>query len=302
MGIMDIESITDREGLFFWIKEIVEKEAYDNYGLNENDPLVIDSIKYFYSSDQLSQNFRFDDLLACGVIENTNAKILDLASGFGQFVLAALQRGYDCWGVEPDENRLKFIKKKVELFGLPSHFYGRFKQGVGEKIPFPENTFDYITSFQTLEHVQDLSGVVQDMVRVVKSGGGIHIRCPDYSGTFEGHYRMAWLPWPLSKKPMEVVLKLLGRPTSGLTLQINYITKNDLVRAFTESAKQIGARIFIIDYSDLILEAGMRRRGIPVFYITLKLVKLAIFFRDIFRKESSINILVRVLKVNNSNE
>lgn len=147
-----------------------------------------------------------------------------------------------------------------------------------------------------MEHVQDLGDVALNMIRVVKSGGGIHIRCPNYFGTFEGHYRLPWLPLPISKKPMKIILRIMGRPTSGLSEQINYITQRSLIKKFTKAANQMDVRILIIDCEDLVLEAGLRRRGIPVSFITMGLVKLIIFLRDIFRREMSINLLIRVIK------
>lgn len=296
MNMVEMENIQTKSDLYLWMKKAIEDEAFFHYGLNPDHPLVIESIDYFYSSDAYSQSFRFDDLLSCGVAYGSNAKILDLASGFGQFVLAALESGLDCWGLEPADSRLKFIKKKVELFNLPHSYLERFREGVGEDIPYPADTFDFITSFQTMEHVQDLGDVALNMIRVVKSGGGIHIRCPNYFGTFEGHYRLPWLPLPISKKPMKIILRIMGRPTSGLSEQINYITQRSLIKKFTKAANQMDVRILIIDCEDLVLEAGLRRRGIPVSFITMGLVKLIIFLRDIFRREMSINLLIRVIK------
>jgi ubiquinone/menaquinone biosynthesis C-methylase UbiE len=296
MTKVQIQSVEDQKDLFEWIKKVVEGDALTYYGLGEKDPLVVDAVNYFSSSDQHAQDFRFEDLLICGIAPGSNARILDMASGFGQFVLAALARGYDCWGLEPAETRLCFVRKKIELLGMPKFYLERFKEGVGENIPFSENTFDLITSFQTLEHVQDLGAVVLSMLKVVKSGGGIHIRCPNYFGTFEGHYRLPWLPFPFSKKPMELILRILGRPTSGLSQQINLITRGELIRKFTIAANKLGIRVLIFDLVDTVLESGIRRRGIPVTFFTLTIAKLAIFFRDVFRREKSINLYVRVIK------
>lgn len=119
MNMVEMENIQTKSDLYLWMKKAIEDEAFFHYGLNPDHPLVIESIDYFYSSDAYSQSFRFDDLLSCGVAYGSNAKILDLASGFGQFVLAALESGLDCWGLEPADSRLKFIKKRWNY--LTSH-------------------------------------------------------------------------------------------------------------------------------------------------------------------------------------
>jgi len=60
----------------------------------------------------------------------------------------------------------------------------------GEFLPYPSNYFDLILSHEVIEHVQDDTQSVAEMVRVLKSGGRAIIFCPNRLYPFEthGHY------------------------------------------------------------------------------------------------------------------
>lgn len=66
------------------------------------------------------------------------------------------------------------IKESGRILGIkrPDLFYD------GKIIPFEENTFDLIISTQVLEHVPDPLGMLKEMARVCKPGGGVLISVP----------------------------------------------------------------------------------------------------------------------------
>lgn len=49
----------------------------------------------------------------------------------------------------------------------------RASQGLGEALPFPDNTFDYVTMGFALRHVADLKDAFKEYQRVLKPGGKI---------------------------------------------------------------------------------------------------------------------------------
>jgi SAM-dependent methyltransferase len=60
----------------------------------------------------------------------------------------------------------------------------------GEYLPYPANQFDLALSHEVIEHVQDDTLAVAEMVRVLKKGGRAIIFCPNRLFPFEthGHY------------------------------------------------------------------------------------------------------------------
>jgi SAM-dependent methyltransferase len=57
----------------------------------------------------------------------------------------------------------------------------------GEFIPLPSSTFDLILSHEVIEHVQDDSTAIREMIRLLKPGGRAVIFCPNCGYPFETH-------------------------------------------------------------------------------------------------------------------
>ena len=57
----------------------------------------------------------------------------------------------------------------------------------GERLPFPDESFDLILSHEVIEHVQDDAAAVSEMVRALKPGGRVVIFCPNRGYPFETH-------------------------------------------------------------------------------------------------------------------
>ena len=189
-------------------------------------------------------------------------KILDMGSGCGTCVFYGLILGYDIYGIDPSLWKLKFNEMKAKEYSYPSNWINRFIIGSGENIPFQANFFDCVSTFQTLEHVQDLDLVLKEMMRVTKSGGGIQIICPDYLSTFEGHYLVPWVPL-FPKRLAKAYLRILKKPIYGLnTLQ--YTTRNNTIKRIYKICKEKPSwKVKIIDVKRIKVEMELKRRKIP---------------------------------------
>lgn len=216
------------------------------------------ALDYFW--DESHQENRLKELQKFG-FRPGSSKVLDLAAGCGQFVFHALKSGFDCYGVEPEDWKLDFIRDKAEASGVPVDWSKRIIKGFGERLPYEDGFFDCVTSFQTLEHVQDPQKVLAEIVRVTKKGGGIHLCCPDYRSTFEAHYQLPWLPL-FPRRLARVYLKFLGRPVAGLDT-INYVTNGSIKRCFLRLESESKARFQIIRNDKVIFRNALKKRGIP---------------------------------------
>lgn len=216
-------------------------------------------------------------------------RVLDLASGMGTAVLRGVALGHDAFGIEPDAEKLALCRRRVLSDpDLDPAFAGRFVRAVGERLPFKDGAFDAVLSHQTLEHVQDVDAVLAEMLRVVKSGGGLHIRCPDYRGTFEGHYLLPWLP--LMPRPLaRLWLRLRGRPDAGLR-GIRYTTFPGLARALRRAARRAGREVRVVDLEGERARERLRGFGIPAPRAVMPLLKAAQWARRLFRAESEIHL------------
>ena len=66
------------------------------------------------------------------------------------------------YGLDPLANSYKKIEGSHRM---------KYIQGVSEDIPFKENYFDIITSFNSLDHVDDIEKSIIEITRVLKPGG-----------------------------------------------------------------------------------------------------------------------------------
>lgn len=97
---------------------------------------------------------------------NSDSVLLDLGCGNGELVNEYMKGGYNCYGCD-------FSFKSGEhvdtLFNE-----GRIKKVDGEKyrLPFEDNSVDYIFTDQVFEHVKDYATTLSEIHRILKPGGG----------------------------------------------------------------------------------------------------------------------------------
>jgi len=100
-----------------------------------------------WMNDEYNSAHRYREML--GFIEEgalKTCKILDMASGCGTFVFYGLINGYDVYGIDPEEWKHQFIALKVKEKGHPDSWINSFYSGVGESLPFDDNSFDVVST------------------------------------------------------------------------------------------------------------------------------------------------------------
>jgi SAM-dependent methyltransferase len=110
-------------------------------------------------------------------VKPTGEMILDLGCGFGGRTLA-YQRvtGGHCVGLEIDTRMaapaLRFARSMGARMGARMGATdASFAAGVGEALPFANDSFDVVLSYDVLEHVQDPQKTLAEVCRVLKAGG-----------------------------------------------------------------------------------------------------------------------------------
>lgn len=207
--------MTSRE----FLRKKLEKEVllYERK-ITDLDPDVFETILKRWSDDSLLLESQRFDLINRIIPNPKDKKILDVAAGCGSFVIQGLFQGYNTYGIEPEAWKQELIDIKFKENDYPAEWRERLVKGIGEELPFKDETFDVINSWQTIEHVQDLEKCIVEMYRVLKPGGKAIIQGPDYICFHEGHYRMFWFPLldPNSSFAKFYVGKIRRRPLGGL--------------------------------------------------------------------------------------
>ena len=108
-------------------------------------------------------------------ILSSNMKVLDVGCAMGSNLIPFADMGCDVHGVDihPDiSNNAKKIMKHRGYEDID------FKEGSNRNIPFPDNSFDLITSINTLHYEkneEDMMLALNEFQRVLKPGGGLYI-------------------------------------------------------------------------------------------------------------------------------
>jgi len=106
-----------------------------------------------------------------------NARVLDIGCGIGMYTRAFRQVSSAVYGIEIEHERA--IEARNSVVGIA--------EAPGEKLPFPNDTFDVVFSHEVLEHVLDDRACTAEMVRVARVGGRIVIFVPNRLYPFETH-------------------------------------------------------------------------------------------------------------------
>jgi SAM-dependent methyltransferase len=103
--------------------------------------------------------------------------------------------------------------------------------GVGEHLPFPNNSYNLVLSHEVLEHVQDDQATINEIVRVLKPGGRLVLFCPNRGYPFETHGHYWKGKYHFGNTPLINYLPRAWR--DRLAPHVNVYTRRDLMKLFT---------------------------------------------------------------------
>lgn len=119
----------------------------------------------------------------------TVGKLLDIGCGIGDFLLEVSKRGWDVMGIEPSENAKSIAKERLGFLPLdPS-----------ESCSLIDHSFDVITMWHVLEHVDDLKIQTSELNRLLKPGGRLIIALPNYQSFDCQYYKQYWAAWDVPR-------------------------------------------------------------------------------------------------------
>lgn len=115
-------------------------------------------------------------------------KVLDFGCGDGWITKEFVARGAETQGVDYSERAISFARILV-----PG---ATFTVIDGERLPFPDATFDYIFMLEVLEHIPsaEISRVLNELNRTLKPSGALVLSVPSVllrrgGGNFSAHFQ-----------------------------------------------------------------------------------------------------------------
>ena len=117
-----------------------------------------------------------------------SGRLLDIGCGYGYFLAACQQQGYDVAGLDVSAWAAQYATQKL---GLPVSV-GKFGD-----IKFPPHSFDIITMWHFLEHSPDPRLALRTAKSWLRPDGILVIDVPDYEGTDAQRQWRDWDGWSL---------------------------------------------------------------------------------------------------------
>lgn len=107
-------------------------------------------------------------------------KLLDVGCGEGRHVIhACLEYNILGVGVDLSLRDLTTARERFAPFATyNAHSYFNLQQTDATQLPFANNSFDKIICSEVLEHIENYSGVLQEIQRVLKPNGILAISVP----------------------------------------------------------------------------------------------------------------------------
>jgi 2-polyprenyl-3-methyl-5-hydroxy-6-metoxy-1,4-benzoquinol methylase len=164
-------------------------EHYKGYG--RNDYLSPITIK------------RYNEILdGFESVRKTN-RLLDVGCGIGYFLEVAKKRGWEVFGTEFTDQAIEICESK----GIA------MKKGVLDIHNYPAESFDVITSFEVIEHINTPNAEIQNMYSLLRKGGLLYVTTPNFNSTLRyylgGKYNVIGWPEHLSYYTPATLKKLM---------------------------------------------------------------------------------------------
>ncbi|HPO49095.1 MAG TPA: class I SAM-dependent methyltransferase [Spirochaetota bacterium] len=111
------------------------------------------------------------------------SKILEIGSATGLFLKFMQDRGYDATGIEVCKESVEYGVKNFNVNMLNCSL---------EEAGFSENSFDFIHFSHLIEHLNYPEFFLENVYKILKTGGYAMITTPNSKGLFTGFYGEDW--------------------------------------------------------------------------------------------------------------
>jgi len=145
--------------------------------------------------------------------EGSQLKILDAGAGTGALMAMMADRG-EVWGCDISPEALAFCRQR----GLEN-----LVECSIERLKFPDNTFDVLTSCDVIEHVADDNQALREFYRVLRPGGVAILTVPALGWLWSPHDEVLGHLRRYHREPLRRMLHAAGFQELKLTYVVSFL-------------------------------------------------------------------------------
>lgn len=117
---------------------------------------------------------------------NGLGSLLDIGAGTGDFLKVAKEKGWEVYGMEPNNNAAELaLEKGVVLQSSLNNFEGK--------------QFDVVTLWHVLEHIPNLEETIVQLSKLVKPNGTLVIAVPNFKSFDAKYYKEFWAAYDVPR-------------------------------------------------------------------------------------------------------
>jgi ubiquinone/menaquinone biosynthesis C-methylase UbiE len=134
-------------------------------------------------------------------------KVLDLGCGTGELAVRMNLLGFETVGIDSNEKTVALAKILAVENGLPESI---FVKSNAERLPFADNSFDIVTMFSVLEHVDDqilIKNLMLELKRICR--GVVYLLVPNKLRISDDHTGLRFVSL-MPKRLAEMYIKARG--------------------------------------------------------------------------------------------
>lgn len=163
------------------IGKYYQSEAY--YSHQQNNKGFIPKIYEFVKSFNVKNKTN----MAIGGLPQ--GRLLDIGCGVGDFLVSVKKHGWEVDGIEPSTDAKTIAKTRLGFVPKDPSAYSSLD----------DQSFDVITMWHVLEHIDDLHFQTSQLVRLLKPGGRLVIALPNFQSFDCQYYKNVWAAWDVPR-------------------------------------------------------------------------------------------------------
>lgn len=184
---------------------------------------------------------------------------LDAGCGIGTFVAAANLAGYDYYGYEIDPIAAEIARQLLKVNNISP-------RKIRDNPKFKGLRFDFVSSFEVVEHVADLPGYFGDVGRVIKPKGKFFMETPNYLIPYEPHFYIFFPPGPTIWKWW--CCQLAGRTNRKFFNELRFVTPIIVESALRKEGFEI-ENLGIVEWTNLLTGKEIQGRSMYVVWLSM---------------------------------